>query len=244
MNGSPNYCRILADYGGVGVLNNTKRWGAFTGTMNAPIDGCAFELINTVPTIATFKGGAVNRISNGSFNGLYGSTLNAIPSGLQIFEIFYNNSSVWFMFNNKLVHKISASAATWTNTLSLPCRAENVNTDGGTVDTSLLIRSFTIYRMGEALSRPLWKNYHGVTGATVIKRGPGSLHNIAVNTWVNGSVISVYDALSAANPIAIITPTSTNDAQQSFTMPYSLDFYTGLTIVVANGATDVTVSFE
>jgi len=244
MNGSPNYCRVLADYGGVGVANNTKRWGAFTGTMNAPIDGCMFELINQVPTLATYKAGVPNRISNGSFNGKYGSTLNAIPSGLQIFEIVYNNSAVWFFFNNVLVHKISASTATWSNTLSLPVRAENVNTSSGTTDTSLLIRSFTIYRMGEAQSRPHWRYFHGVTGATILKRGLGTLHKVVINAWVNGSTVSVYDALSATNPITLIVPTSTNDAQQPFQLTYDLDFYTGLTITIANAATDVTFIYE
>jgi hypothetical protein len=245
VNGSPNYCRILAEYGSP-TLNNTKRWGCFTGTTGAPTDGAAFEYYNGVPAVATYKGGAITRVLNGSLNGFYGTTIGSgeIPLGCQTFEIIYNNLHVWFMFNGKLFHRVDALTETWSNALNLPCRAENVNTGGGIIDSSLYIRSFTIYRNGEPETKPAWRYQAGATTGTNIKRGPGTLHRVVVNTWVNGSSILLYDALTATNPIAIITPTSSNDAQQSFVLEYGLDFYTGLTFTTVNATTNVTIVYE
>ena len=245
INGIPNYCRVQCDYGGQGVENNTKRWGMFTGTAGSPTDGAMFEVINQVPTLATYSGGVANRISNGDFNGNYGKSLPTIPSGLQTFEIIYNNRDVYFFFNNVLVHKIEATTVPWSSTLSLPLRAENYNTGDSTTDTSLKIRSFVICRMGEAAGRPQWKNQAGAVGATVLKRGTGTLKSVVVNKWVDTTTISVYDALSATNPIAIITPGRVGNTYTllPFVLTYDLDFYTGLTYVTTT-ACDVTFVFE
>jgi hypothetical protein len=239
INGVPNLCGIQADYGGVGVNNNTKRWGCFTGTLGSPTDGVMFELINQVPTLATYNGGVANRISNGSFNGQYGTTLDTIPSGVQTFEIIFNNRYVYFYFNNMLVHKIEAVSAPWSSTLSLPLRAENYNTDSSTTDTSLKIRSFVLMRLGEAESKSQWKYTHGALSAAngILKRSGGTLHSIVNGN--NKGTMSIYDAISATNPIAIIDLTTVLGTQV-----FNLDFYTGLTIVQTDAASDTTVIFE
>jgi len=239
MNGCSNICRILADYGS-GVADNTKRWGAFTGTADAPTDGVMFELINQVPSVAVYKAGTPTRITNGNFNGLYGSTLNTLPTGCQTFEIIYTNKAIWFMFNDVLVHKIDASSATWSDTLSLPLRAENNNTNSGVIDSSLKIRSFSIHRYGEALTRPQWKNQVGAVTAQILKRGPGTLHRVCMNTSPNGAIVTLYDALTATNPICVINPAT----DYSAIMDYELDFYTGLTYTTVNAGVDVTFIFE
>jgi hypothetical protein len=237
MNGSANFCRALVDYGGVGVANNTKRWGPFTGTLGSPTDGAAFELINSIPTLATFKAGVANRISNGSFNGEYGSSLNTIPSGAQTFEILYTNTEVLFMFNNLLVHSIDASASTWSDTLSLPLRAENYNTSGSVTDTSLKVRSLSVYRYGDPISRPQWKYQAGVVTTSILRRGPGTLHRIVNNN--NKGTLTLYDALSATNPIAIL-----DLIQLLGTITYELDFFTGLTYTQTDAASNTTIIFE
>ena len=239
INGISNYCRIQADYGGVGIPNNTKRWGAFTGTAGSPIDGCMFELINQVQTLALYNGGVPTRISNGSFNGEYGATLNEIPSGLQTFEIIWNNRYVYFYFNNVLVHKYEATTTPWSSILSLPCRAENYNTSSSTTDTSLKIRSFVILRYGEPESKTGWKYTHGTLSAAngILKRGGGTLHKIVNND--NLGTLSLYDGLTAANPIAII------DLSKIFgSVEYNLDFYNGLTMVQTDNGADTTIIYE
>ena len=245
INGVPNVCRIQADYGGAAVANNTKRWGCFTGTAGAPTDGAMFELINGTQSIATYKAGTPTRVSNGSFNGDYGATLNNLPSGVQTFEIVYNNRYVYFYFNNILVHQVEGSTATWTDTLSLPCRAENYNTGNSTTDTSLKIRSFIVARMGNPTSRPQWANITNAVGATILRRGAGCLHKIVVNSWTTGATCSVYDALSATNPIALITLANAGNGYSlvPISIPYDLDFYTGLTYVTT-GTINVTIVYE
>ena len=237
INGVSNYCRIQVDYGGVGVANNTKRWGCFTGTAGAPTDGAMFELIDGVQSIATYNGGVPARVNNGSFNGDYGVTLNEIPSGLQTFEIVFNNRYVYFYFNNILAHKVEASTAPWSSTLSLPLRAENYNTNASTTDTSLKLRSFVIMRYGEAQSRPAWKYQHGANAGTILKYGTGTLQKVTINSNT-GTSITLYDALSATNPIAIINP------NQIVSMIYDLDFYTGLFLVTVGSTIDCTIIYE
>jgi hypothetical protein len=99
--------------------------------------------------------------------------------------------------------------------------------------------------LGEPVTRPQWKNQSGATGAaTILKRGPGTLQKVVVNGWSNTTVISLYDGLSAVNPIAIITPAESNDVKLPFILPYDLDFYTGLTYTTVNAATNVTFVYE
>jgi len=239
INGVPNYIRAQVDSGGAPPANNTKRFGAFTGTAGSPTDGCMIEVINQIGSIATYKGGVPNRITNGSFNGDYGLTLNDPPVGVQTYEIAFNNRYVYFYYNNILLHKIDASTDTWTNALSLPLRAENYNTGNSQTDTSLKIRSFVVMRYGEPNSRPQWKNTHGVLSAAngILKRGPGTLHSVVNND--NLGTLAVYDALSAANPIATL------DLTKIFgQLRYDIDFYTGLTIVQTDAGADTTVVFE
>ena len=238
INGVSNYCRIQADYGGAVVANNTKRWGCFTGSAGLPTDGVMFELINGVQSIATYNGGVATRVNNGSFNGDYGATINILPSNIQTFEIWFNNRYVFFYFNNILAHKVEATTAPWSGTLSLPLRAENYNTGGGIIDTSLKIRSFVMMRFGEAESRPHWKYQHGALAITVLKYGPGTLQRIINNSGV-GTSITLYDALSAINPIAIIDPGTVRG-----NIDYNLDFYTGLSIVSVGGTCDFTIVYE
>ena len=233
--GSPNYCRMLVDYGTT-PLNNTKRWGVFTGTINAPTDGAMFEIINGIPTLAVYKAGTPNRISNGSFNGDYGVRLDSIPSGAQEFEIIYNNKFIWFMFNGKLAHKIIADSDTWTNTQSLPLRAENINTGSSIIDTSLKIRSFSIYRYGESLTKPAWKYQPGNVTAVILKRGPGTLQKI-INGDNVGALI-LYDDLVGTNIIASI-----DLARVIGDTVFDLDFYTGLCYTTTGGP-KVTIVYE
>jgi len=245
MSGCSNYFRAILDFSGALINNNTKRWGIFTGTLNTPVDGAAFEMINTVFSIVTFKGGMPTRVVNGQFNGEYGLILNNISSGAQTFEIIYTNKIIFFMYNNQLIHKVTATAATWTNTLNLPLRAENVNTSSGTTDTSLKIRAYTVSRYGDQETSPIWKNQVGAVTASVLKYGSGRLHKILINKWVNGSVITLYDAITATNPIAIVTPTSGSEGSLiPFSMDYNLDFYTGLCFTTANSSTNITVVYE
>lgn len=246
--GSPNYyranIRLPAVTTGTAGFVNTRQWGAFD--IN---DGFYFQATQTnpasVPTLAIVSRKATADTPVTSFNGNLGTTY-LLDTNVHTYEIWWSNKSTYFYIDDVLLHTLTAPAATSTATLSLKVGLTCVNSGSNTAANTLVARSSMILRLGVPNTRPQWKYNHGVLSAAngILKRGGGSLHKVVVNAWVNGSVITLYDALSATNPIAIITPTSSNDAQQSFVLDYDLDFYTGLTCVVANAATDVTVIYE
>ena len=89
-------------------------------------------------------------------------------------------------------------------------------------------------------------NIHGAVTASVLKIGPGMLSKIILNTMVNGSTVSIYDGVTAVNPIAIIVPTiaGTGYVILPTTVDYHCDFQNGLCITTVNASTDVTVVYE
>lgn len=94
------------------------------------------------------------------------------------------------------------------------------------------------------IDRPSWLYKNITTGATtVVKTGGGILHTLTVNKGVATGTISIYDALSATNPIGIITFGAALLGDPPITATYDVDFVTGLTIVTS-GATDITVSYR
>jgi hypothetical protein len=106
----------------------------------------------------------------------------------------------------------------------------------------LAVRVATIYRLGKIETAPQWKNFNttAVT-ASVLKRGPGRLHRVTFNTIPNSTVVSLYDAITATNPICIMNPPN---GTMPFAMDFGLDFYTGLCITTTPNACDVTVIYE
>ena len=76
---------------------------------------------------------------------------------------------------------------------------------------------------------------------TVVKSGVGVLHTITFNKPVATEVITIYDNTTASgNLIGTITiPAS----PQPVTLHYDATFNTGLTIVTATAASDITVTF-
>lgn len=76
---------------------------------------------------------------------------------------------------------------------------------------------------------------------TVIKASPGYLHAVCINTQANTGTITVYDN-TAASGTKIATITSITGQGQCWI--YDVAFWTGLTVVTATAAPDVTVSFR
>jgi hypothetical protein len=76
---------------------------------------------------------------------------------------------------------------------------------------------------------------------TVVKTGAGILHAITFNKPVATGVITLYDNTSAAGTVigTITVPAS----PMPVTVFYDAAFSTGLTIVTATAAQDITVSF-
>lgn len=85
--------------------------------------------------------------------------------------------------------------------------------------------------------------YLNITGdvTTTVKKSPGMLHCITVNTPVATETIKIYDGTAATGTlIGTITVSST---PQPVTLFYDVVFNTNLTIVTATATSDLTVSF-
>ena len=228
--GSSNRFRGQIQLADTGNANNIRQWGMFDGT-----DGACFELNGTTVNIVTWKTGTPTRVASTSWNN--NTTVPTITE-INSYEIYVTNAKVYFVISGVLKHTVSATAATWTDTINLPVRITSTNS-AGTTSYEITARVATIYRLGELQTNSTY--FHGTTAATtILKYGAGMLHHITLSNPV-GTLISIYDGLSAAgNVIAIIsTPAQANPV----TLNYNLPFNTGLTIVTT-GTWDYTCVYE
>ncbi len=88
-------------------------------------------------------------------------------------------------------------------------------------------------------------NYANIVAAapttTLVKTGEGMLHAIVLNTPASGGTITIYDSLTGSGTKI---GTYTSDAGTSpASVLYDIHFKTGLTIVTATAAQDITVSY-
>ena len=97
--------------------------------------------------------------------------------------------------------------------------------------------------IGGAFAQETEWAYRNITAdaTTVLKTGPGYLHTVCVNTPAATATITVYDN-TAASGTKISTITSFASVSGCFT--YDAAFWTGLTIVTATAAPDITVTFR
>jgi|HubBroStandDraft_2_1064218.scaffolds.fasta_scaffold927978_2 hypothetical protein len=76
---------------------------------------------------------------------------------------------------------------------------------------------------------------------TSLKTGPGFLHNVCINTPAATGVVTLYDnTTGSGTKIGTIT----SYASVPICYHYDVAFWTGLTVVTATAAPDITVSFR
>ncbi len=231
---SPNYYRGTVRAPAV-TGTNIRRWGAFDAN-----NGYFLEHNGTTLSLVCRKTASdANKVNSGSFNGIAGSTY-LLDTNCHIYEIYWTNDAAYFVIDEMLIHTFAGATAVLTDSLTLKVGMQCTNAGGNINNNTLEVRAATINRLGKEQTAPMWKNIHGILGATVLKYGAGKLQKVIVNYMPNGGSTALYDALTATNPIAICAP-ATNF---SGTLEYDLDFYTGLTVVTANGNTDVTIVYE
>lgn len=232
-----HYARFVIDCGSTIGTGTIKRWGPWTstaiGAYNAPLDGAAFTVYNGVLAVETFNNGSATRIDNGSFNGEYGLTVNVPPTGTSVYEIMYSNSSVWFVYNGNYIHKVDAPTSPWTNTITLPIRAEVYNASATAFNTSLKIRSASIHRFGELSSSPIFYYASAAATGVVLKRGAGRLQRV-VNMDNGAGTLTLYDGVTTAAPSVTIGAFDVERVLGS--IQFEIDFYNGLTMTTTRNA--------
>jgi hypothetical protein len=233
--GAPSASGTLTFANGPGSGNLT--YTSFTA-QSLFMDGAYFKLSNTAFSVSTIKEGTEVPVT--AFNGQLGYSY-ALPTTATTFEMYWTNSKVWFVIGDQILHIVSAGTATWSNTLSFHVFQDSINSDVAT-SVTMNVRTATIYRLGKIESAPIWRNINttAVT-ALVLKRGAGRLHRVTFNTIPNTTIISLYDGVTATNPIAIMNPPN---GATGFTMELGLDFYNGLTITTTPNNADVTIVYE
>jgi hypothetical protein len=229
-------CRFRAQIrvGDTTTTNNKRRWGAFT--TGAGSNGCFFEEANGALSVVTRKNNADTAVASASWNG---NTTVPTLTNVNTYEIYYNNKRCYFVINGILMHTVTATTATWSDTKTFPVRLENSNTGVGTVET-LEAWTATIVRLGKLETKPQYKY---ITGAatTVCKLSSGHLHRIIVNQA--GTLCTIYDQTSGAVPLIGILDTNKTTGTIG-TVEYQCPFFNGLTIVTTGGGTDLTVVYE
>lgn len=236
--GSSNRYRSVIRIPDGGTANNTRKWGAFDGT-----DGAYFQLAGTTLSVVTIKGGSPTAVASGSFNGDLGAEYS-LGANATTYEIYWTNSKVYFVIGGMTLHTISASAATWANTLHLPSRIENTNSGGSTTNISIEIRVATISRLGQAQTQPTSKYQSGTTAGIICKTGAGTLHGAIISGVSNNSVVTIYDGTTVGGTVIW-----SSGSMGANTTPIPIDFkaipfFTGLFFTITTANSNFFISYE
>ena len=239
--GASNRSRIVMRLpdGGSGTVNNTRRWGAFTVT-----DGAFFQLSGSTLGIITRKTGADSPISSGAFNGTLGTEYR-LPLVVRTYEIYWNNSKVYFTINGEILHTVSADSATWTDTLSLPIRFENFNSGSSTTNVAMNIRAATIYRLGAEQTQPTSFYFSGqAASGSQLKIGNGNLQAVIFSNILNNAVFTLSDSTTGTTP-SIFSYTAGANSTLIQTIDFKgLPFFNGLRATCTTANVTCTIIYE
>lgn len=236
--GATPRARMVVRFPDSGSANNIRRWGAFSTT-----DGAFFELNGTNLNVVTRKTGVDIPVGSGSFNGQLGTSYS-MPTEVRTWEIYWSDSKVWFTVNDMVLHTMSATSTTWSDTMSLPMRFENNNSGSSASILTMNIRAATIARLGNALSQPTSYYINGQTAGVNLKVGAGNLHSIVFGARTNNAVFTLVDNTSGSTPILF-----SSAATASTGVPVSLDFKglpfaTGLRLIITGANDTATIIYE
>jgi hypothetical protein len=188
--------------------------------------------------VVTRKNNSDTAVASASWNG---NTTVPTLTNVNTYEIYYNNKRVYFVINGILMHTVTATTATWSDTKTFPIRMENTNTGVGTVET-LEAWTATIVRLGKLETKPQYKHISGASATYVLKYSSGHLHKVIFNN-TTGASLTVYDATAATGgtEIAIITTTTSCIGAWDYECP----FFNGLTVKSSGDAgLDATIVYE
>lgn len=224
----------------VAVAGCTRTWGAGNLSGQTPQNAAYFSLSPAgVLSVVTASGGVATPVASGSWNGVRSSF--TLDTNVHVYQIIYWLTSITFYIDGVAVHTVTPTTTPMAQSWGWQAFAQSVNSASGTTSGTLEIWQSTIVRLGEADSAPTWKNVHGAVTAAVAKNTPGRLRRVIINDGTSAATVTLYDALTATNPIATV---AWQNNSAPVTLDYDLEFYVGLTYTTTGAGTDVTLVFE
>lgn len=239
VSGSSMRFRCVGKLGDTGTANNKRRWGVGWGaSMPTITDGAWFQLSGTEFSVVTCKGGVETKVVAANFNGdLDGYSITALA---QTLEIYYTNSIIKFCIGGLILHTVTASTASWTNTLAFHAFVDSLNSDVLGASVTINVRTASIYRLGKIETQPIWYNISGNAATHVLKLGQGILHKVIYNN-TSGTSLALVDNITGTTPsIGIITTASAALGVWDYYIPFN----TGLIAITTGNGLDCTIVYE
>lgn len=221
--------------GDVTTTNNKRRWGAFT--TGAGSNGAFFEEANGALSVVTRKNNSDTPVASASWNR---NTTVPTLTNVNTYEIYYNNKRCYFVINGTLVHTVTTTTATWSDSKNYPVRLENTNTGVGTVET-LEAWVGTISRLGKIKTEVSYK-YIPSASTNILKYSSGKVLKI-LHAGVAANTVTVIDNFTGSTPIMAVLNGQNNVPQYIDFGSDGCPFFTGLT-VVTTATSGVTVIYE
>lgn len=237
VSGSSMRFRCVGKLGDTGTANNKRRWGLGWGaSMPTITDGAWFQLDGTEFSVVTAKGGVETKVT--TFNGNLGQY--ALTASVAICEIYYTNSKVVFVLGGLILHTVSASTASWTNTLNFHAFKDSLNSAVLGASVTMNARTSSIYRMGKMETQPIYYHLQGNAATHTLKLGAGILHKIIYNN-TSGTNITVVDNSTGSTPVVGIITTA---SAALGVWDYYIPFNNGLILITTGNGLDATIVYE
>ena len=182
-------------------------------------------------------------MNSGSFNGVLGSVYSP-GLNVQTYEIYWTNSKVYFVVNGDVLHTVSASSSTWSNTMSFYVFTDNINS--GTVANNVILnmRSGTIYRLGQPITTPThYYHANGTQTGINLKLGLGTLQRIIFQS-ANNAIITLSDSTTTTTPVIWASTGAAAVSQPALLDFGGIPFYNGLRLTVSGGNAQATITYE
>jgi hypothetical protein len=212
-------------------------------------DGYYFQLSGTTFSVVTSIGGTPTPVNSGSFNGVLGSTYTP-STNVTTYEVYWNTKNTWFVINGNILHTVSNALTPLSNSQSLSIVLSNVNSNSSISNVAIYARSLSIRRLGALVTQSTSIFQSGTTAGVTLKYGLGVLKSIIISSIVTGSVVTLYDSITAAGKVlwsaTLSVPTQANSL---LNVPYSLDFkdmpfFNGLTLYIGTQNCNILTIFE
>jgi hypothetical protein len=217
--------------------NNKLRFGiGYGATMPTITDGAWFQFDGTEFAVVTCKGTSQTKVT--SFNGKLGATYSP-GTTVKTYEIYWTNSKVWFVVGDVILHTVTASSATWANTMNFHIFGNSLNS-AAVAGTTLATRVASISRLGKFETQPIYYHLTGNAATHTLKLGSGILHKIIYNN-TSGTNITIVDNITGTTPVmGVITTTSSALGEWDYSVPFN----TGLILITIGNDLDATIVYE